>query len=60
MTTHEYAVYAAIAAIGGLTALALWLGAADGALAAAITALSTLGGAKIAMGLKNGGETGSP
>lgn len=48
MTTHEYAVYAAIGSIAGLTALALWLGVADGALAAAIAALATLGGVKLA------------
>ncbi len=45
---HDYAVYGAIAAIAGITMLALSLGAADGLVAAAIAALATLGGVKIA------------
>lgn len=47
MTTHEYAVYAAIGGITVLTGLALYLGVANGALAAAITALASLGVAKL-------------
>lgn len=43
LTVHEYAPFAAMGAIAGITALALVLGAADGLLAAAITALATLG-----------------
>ncbi len=49
MTVHDYAVYGAIGAIAGITALALVLGAADGLVAAAITALATLGGVKVAL-----------
>ncbi len=44
---HDYAVYGAIAAITGLTALALVLGTGDGALASAIAVLAGLGGYKI-------------
>ena len=46
---HDYAVLGAIGTIGGLTALALVVGAADGALASAIAALATLGGVKVAL-----------
>ncbi len=45
--THDYAVYGAIGAITGLTALALVLGTGDGALASAIAVLAGLGGYKI-------------
>ncbi len=48
MTAHEYAVYAAIGTIGGLTALALVLGVSDGALQAAIAVLAGLGGFELA------------
>ncbi len=52
---HDYAVYAAIGVIGLVTSLALVLGAADGLVAAAITALSTLGGVKVALkGMEKG------
>lgn len=47
---HDYAVYAAILTIGGITVTALVLGTADGLVAAAIAALATLGGVKIAQG----------
>ena len=49
-TGHEYAVYAAIGGITGITIFALFLGAADGLVAAAIAALATLGGVKLAQG----------
>ena len=56
MPHEDYAVFAAIGAIAGLTALALWLGSGDGALAAAIAALATLGGVKLAQSrTRNGG-----
>lgn len=55
MTSHDYAVYAAIGAIAGITSLALVLGAADGLVAAAITALATLGGVKVALRSREGG-----
>ena len=45
---HDYAVYGAIGAIFGITVVALFLGTADGLVAAAIAALATLGGVKIA------------
>ena len=45
---HDLAVYGAIGAITGLTALALVLGVADGSLQAAIAVLAGLGGYKIA------------
>ena len=45
---HDYAVYAAIGSIAGITITALLLGTADGLVAAAIAALATLGGVKIA------------
>lgn len=48
MTSHDYAVYGAIGAISAITITALLLGAADGLVAAAIAALATLGGVKIA------------
>lgn len=47
---HDYAVYGAIATIGAITIVALILGTADGLVAAAIAALATLGGVKIAQG----------
>ncbi len=47
---HDLAVYAAIGGIVSLTAIALVIGVADGALAAAIAALATLGGIKLAQG----------
>ncbi len=53
MTTHDYAVYVAIGTIGVITCLALVLGAADGLVAAAITALATLGGVKIAQAARS-------
>ena len=43
MTVHEYAPFVAMGVIGAVTAFALFLGAANGLLAAAITALATLG-----------------
>ncbi len=45
---HDYAVYGAIGMIGAITIVALVLGTADGLVAAAIAALATLGGVKIA------------
>lgn len=57
MTVHDYAVYGAIAAITGLTALALVLGVSDGALQAAIAVLAGLGGYKIAQSAREGGST---
>ena len=45
---HDYAVYGAISGITLLAALALFVGATDGILTAAIAALATLGGVKIA------------
>ena len=45
---HDYAVYGAITGITLLASLALLLGASDGVLTAAIAALATLGGVKIA------------
>ena len=45
---HDYAVYGAIGAIFGVLALGLVLGDPDGLVAAAIAALATLGGVKIA------------
>ena len=45
---HEYAVYAAIGAVAGLTGLALVLGVSDGALQAAIAVLAGLGGFELA------------
>ncbi len=53
---HDYAVYGALMAITGLTALALVLGVADGALAAAIAVLAGLGGYKIAQGTTRNSE----
>ncbi len=47
MTGHDYAIYAAIGGIVGLTALAMWLGVADGSLQGAIAALLGLGGYKV-------------
>ncbi len=47
---HDYAVYGAIGAIAGLTALALILNVSDGALQAEIAVLAGLGGYKIAQG----------
>ncbi len=46
---HDYAVYGAIGMIGAITIVALVLGVADGLVAAAITALATLGGVKVAL-----------
>ena len=51
---HDYAVFASIGGIVGITLLALALGAADGLVAAAIAALATLGGVKVA--LKRGND----
>ena len=48
---HDYAVYGAIGMIGAITIVALFLGTADGLVAAAIAALATLGGVKIAQGV---------
>ena len=49
MTTHEYAVYAAIGGIVGIVSLALILGVGDGLVSSAIAALATLGGVKLAL-----------
>ncbi len=55
MTVHDYAVYGAIGAITTITSLAMLFGVADGLVAAAITALTTLGGVKIALRSREGG-----
>jgi len=47
--SHDFAVYGAIAGVVGLTGLSLALGVADGALASAIAALTTLAGVKVAL-----------
>ncbi len=59
---HDYAVYAAIAGVVGITALALVLGVADGLVAASITALTTLAGVKVALarGKDNSSTGGGP
>ncbi len=49
---HDFAVYASIGGIVGITLAALILGVADGLVAGSITALTTLAGVKVA--LKNG------
>ena len=46
---HDYAVFASIGGIVGVTGLALVLGVADGLVASAITALTTLAGVKVAL-----------
>lgn len=46
--THDIRTYAAIAAIAGITSIALYLGQGDGLVASAITALAALGGASVA------------
>ncbi len=48
MPHEDYAVFAAIGAITGLTALALVLGTSDGILATAVAVLAGLGGFKLA------------
>ncbi len=55
---HDYAVYGAIGTIGAITIVALVLGTADGLVAAAIAALATLGGVKIAGSMANGRRDG--
>ncbi len=59
MPHEDYAVFAAIAAIGGITALALVLGQSDGLLATALTLLAGLGGFRLIRGMINGGGTAS-
>ncbi len=54
--TDEYSVYAAIGAIAGITIVAMVFGVADGLVAAAITALATLGGIKLAGRMNSGKE----
>ena len=49
MVRNEYTVIVGIAAISGLTATALVLGVANGALASAIAAIGTLAGVKLAL-----------
>ncbi len=46
---RELPALAAIGAIAGITSVALVLGQSDGLVAAAITALATLGGVKLAL-----------
>jgi len=46
---HEYAVYASIAGVIGITLFALYLGVADGLVGQAITALTVLSGVKLAL-----------
>ncbi len=59
MPHEDYAVFAAIATIGGVTALALVLGVADGLLTTALTLLAGLGGFRLIQGMVNGqGRTG--
>ncbi len=43
MTVHEYAPFVAMGVIGAIVSFALYLGAADGLVAAALTALAALG-----------------
>lgn len=50
---HDLAVYGAIGAIAGITLAALLLGVSDGLVAASITALAGLGGAKIGLEARN-------
>ncbi len=50
MPHEDYAVFAAIGAIGGVTALALVLGVADGLLTTALTLLAGLGGFRLLQG----------
>ena len=45
---HDYAVYGAIAGISAIAIASMVMGVGDGLLAAAIAALATLGGVKIA------------
>lgn len=49
VSMRELPALAAIGAIAGITAVALVLGQSDGLVAAAITALATLGGVKLAL-----------
>ncbi len=51
---HDFAVFAAIGGIVSITLTALALGVADGLVASAITALTTLAGVKVA--LKRGND----
>ncbi len=51
MPHEDYAVFAAIAAIGSLTALALVLGQSNGLLATALTLLAGLGGFRLVRGM---------
>ncbi len=46
---HDWATLAAIGGITGLAGLSVVFGTGDGVLAAAFTALATLGGVKIAL-----------
>ncbi len=46
--SHDYAVYGSIAGITLIAGIAMVLGVGDGMIAAAIAALATLGGVKIA------------
>lgn len=46
---HDFAVLAAISGITALAALSVVGGTGDGVLAAAFTALATLGGVKVAL-----------
>ncbi len=54
MPHEDYAVFAAIGAIGFLTGLALFLGQSDGLLATAITVLAGLGGFRLVGGMIRG------
>ncbi len=49
MMPHDWAVLAAIGSITLLASLSVVTGAGDGVLAAAFTALGTLGGVKVAL-----------
>ncbi len=51
MPHEDYAVFAAIGAIGGLTGLALVLGVGNGLLATALTLLAGLGGFRLVGGM---------
>ncbi len=60
MPHEDYAVFAAIGAIGSITALALFLGQSNGLLATALTLLAGLGGFRLVGGMmKNARESGS-
>ncbi len=53
MPHEDYAVFAAIGAIGVLTGVALFLGQSDGLLATALTLLAGLGGFRLVGGMIN-------